>query len=392
MKNFPNHTFQEFFAGGGMVRQAFGKGWECVFANDFDGKKALAYQQNWGANGELFVGDIKDVTAAHLTSSADLAWASFPCQDLSLAGKGKGLNSERSGMFHVFWEKINLAKVQIDLPKIIVIENVCGMLTSNGGDDFTEVLNAFNRNGYFAGALIIDAKDFVPQSRKRVFVIGIRKDVFIDPSLVSSTPLPYCHSTQLIRSYEQLDDKLQRNWLWFNISKPSGRKSDLLDILEPFDETPWNSDEKTASILAKMSGVNLKKVEAAGNVGKPVVGGLFMRTRQAGKSRRVFAEVRFDGVSGCLRTPNGGSSRQSILYVNGLDVRSRLITPRETARLMGLPDSYKLPRNNNSALHLTGDGVAVPVVKHLRECLFEHILNSKQFSKSDVEPLFSMAR
>ena len=86
------------------------------------------------------------------------------------------------------------------------------------------------------------------------------------------------------------------------------------------------------------------------------------------------AEIRFDDIAGCLRTPAGGSSRQVIMVVNGKSVRSRLISPRETARLMGISDSYALPSNYNEAYHLTGDGVAVPVVRHLARHIFEPLL------------------
>lgn len=102
-----------------------------------------------------------------------------------------------------------------------------------------------------------------------------------------------------------------------------------------------------------------------------MVGGIYKRTRLDENGRKVQrAEVRFDDVAGCLRTPAGGSSRQLILVVEGNKVRSRLISSRETARLMGLPDEYELPENYNEAYHLTGDGVAVPVVRFLAE----HIL------------------
>ncbi|TJV20225.1 MAG: DNA (cytosine-5-)-methyltransferase, partial [Mesorhizobium sp.] len=76
--------------------------------------------------------------------------------------------------------------------------------------------------------------------------------------------------------------------------------------------------------------------------------------------------------------PTGGSSRQTIMVVDGTRVRSRLISARETARLMGLPDDYKLPRAYNEGYHLTGDGVAVPVVRFLAQHLFEPVLRATE--------------
>ena len=86
------------------------------------------------------------------------------------------------------------------------------------------------------------------------------------------------------------------------------------------------------------------------------------------------AEVRFDGLAGCLRTPRGGSSRQAIVVVEDGRVRSRLLSSREAARLMGLPDSYRLPATATAALHVAGDGVAVPVVRWLAAELLEPLL------------------
>ena len=63
--------FYEFFAGGGMARAGLGSSWKCLFANDFDGKKALTYQNNWGTQGELFVGDIRNIQVGDLTGTAD---------------------------------------------------------------------------------------------------------------------------------------------------------------------------------------------------------------------------------------------------------------------------------------------------------------------------------
>jgi DNA (cytosine-5)-methyltransferase 1 len=109
-----------------------------------------------------------------------------------------------------------------------------------------------------------------------------------------------------------------------------------------------------------------------------MVGAIYKRTRLDDRGRKTQrAEIRFDDVSGCLRTPAGGSSRQTVMVVEGKTVRSRLITARETARLMGLPDDYTLPANYNQAYHLTGDGVVVDVVRHLATHIFEPLLGAR---------------
>jgi DNA (cytosine-5)-methyltransferase 1 len=127
-----------------------------------------------------------------------------------------------------------------------------------------------------------------------------------------------------------------------------------------------------------MSPINAAKMRKAKREKRRIVGALYMRTRLDENGKKVpRAEVRFDNMSGCLRTPAGGSSRQTIVIVDGPSVRARLITRRETARLMGLPDTYKLPENYNEAYHLTGDGVVVPVVRHLAQHIFEPILKCR---------------
>ena len=147
--------------------------------------------------------------------------------------------------------------------------------------------------------------------------------------------------------------------------------------IEAEPDVAWRSEAETRRLLALMSPVNLAKVEAAQQAGRRMVGGVYRRTRRNHNGAKVQrAEVRFDDVSGCLRTPAGGSSRQVILVVEGERVRSRLISARETARLMGLPDGYRLPGAYNDAYHLTGDGVAVDVVRHLARHIFEPILGA----------------
>src|SRR5690606_37100041 len=103
------NTFYEFFAGGGMARAGLGASWQCLFANDFDPKKGKTYADNWGGE-ELTVGDVACLSSDNLPYQADLAWASFPCQDLSLAGSGAGLRGERSGTFWPFWNLMRQLK------------------------------------------------------------------------------------------------------------------------------------------------------------------------------------------------------------------------------------------------------------------------------------------
>jgi DNA (cytosine-5)-methyltransferase 1 len=109
-----------------------------------------------------------------------------------------------------------------------------------------------------------------------------------------------------------------------------------------------------------------RKVESAMQAGTRKIGCIYKRMRENENGERVQrAEVRFDNISGCLRTPVGGSSRQTLIFIDHGRIRTRLLAPREAARLMGLPESYALPEKYNEAYHLAGDGVVVPVVRFL---------------------------
>jgi DNA (cytosine-5)-methyltransferase 1 len=218
----------------------------------------------------------------------------------------------------------------------------------------------------------------VPQSRPRLFVIGVRRDLFIPTNLCSSGPSKLWHTRTLRAAFENLPKEAKESWVWWSLPTPKKRGTTFAQLIE---EDPsgvrWHSPEETLRLLNMMSDVNREKVQKAKKSGRRMVGGIYKRTRFDEFGAKVQrAEVRFDEVSGCLRTPAGGSSRQLILLVDGDHIRSRLISPRETARLMGLADNYRLPLNYNEAYHLTGDGVVVPVVRYLAEHLFEPLLMS----------------
>jgi DNA (cytosine-5)-methyltransferase 1 len=366
-----------------MARAGLGGGWRCLFANDFDHKKSATYCDNWGT-AEMRSADVRTLSCADLPGQADLAWASFPCQDLSLAGGGAGLQGDRSGTFWPFWR---LMKAMIDEgrgPQVIALENVCGTITSHGGKDFRAICSALSAAGYATGAIVIDAEKFVPHSRPRLFFICIAEFIQIPAALRSSTPSTQWHPKALRGAFEGLDDTSKQKWVWWSLPSPPTRTVRFEDLIEtePSDVS-WHSFEETARIIGMMSDVNLAKLKAAKLKKTMQVGAIYRRTRfDADGSKVQRAEVRFDDLAGCLRTPAGGSSRQVVLIVQGNSVRSRLISGRETARLMGLQDSYQLPRNYNETYHLTGDGVVVPVVRHIANTVLEPLLSAEQSVKA----------
>lgn len=376
-------SFYEFFAGGGMARAGFGASWKCLLANDIDTKKAAAYKNNWG-DSHFIKEDVAKLSTQQLPGHADMAWASFPCQDLSLAGSGNGLNGKRSGTFWPFWKLMSSLADEGRAPKIIVLENVCGALTSHGGKDFSSIVTALTTLGYDYGALIMDAAHFVPQSRPRLFIIAIRKDVSIPQAFISSMPSEIWSNKSLQQAYNQLPRQEKNNWVWWHIPAPKRPSVTLHDI---FEETPtdisWHAPTETERLINMMSPVNKEKLNQAINSGTKTIGTIYKRTRFNETGERVQrAEVRFDGIAGCLRTPAGGSSRQTVIVVEGKKVRTRLLSSREAARLMGLPDSYRLPERYNEAYHLLGDGLVVPVVQHLALYLLEPLAFPKMVKKA----------
>lgn len=369
-------TFYEFFAGGGMARAGLSPNWDCLFANDIDPKKADAYKANWG-DVEFRLGDIHDLKARDLPGHADLAWASFPCQDLSLAGNGLGLDGERSGAFWGFHTIVQALRLQGRAPTLLVLENVGGAVTSKDGRDFETLCRALKTLGYVYGALIIDAIHFVPQSRPRLFIIALRaKFDRLARSFVDS-PNPCWTTAALEGSFSRLRPDLRAAWRWWRLPNPSPRKTGLTQlIMDNPPDVPWHAKSDTDRLLSMMSSINRAKIEAAKKQGRRIVGTIYKRTRRDENDVKVQrAEVRFDDVSGCLRTPAGGSSRQTVIVVEGKSVRTRLLSAREAARLMGLPDSYRLPPNYNEAYHLVGDGLAVPAVRFLAEHLLLRMIN-----------------
>ena len=340
--------FHEFFAGSGLVSNGLRRHFKASWANDISEKKKAVYVANLGDD-SFHLGDVSDVHGCDLPP-AKLSWASFPCQDLSLAGKIGGIHSERSGLV---WQWLRIIDEMGEAaPRVICLENVVGLVSSRGGDDYRALHAALEERGYRCGAVLVNADNFVPQSRPRVFVIATRSR--IPEELVSSSP-SWLHSRQVEMLGKSID-----GFLWWSAERPCPRGRDLEDVVEA--DVPF--DRNAAVCLVPPS--HVEKFVASGR--EYATG--YRRTR-GGKQ---VMELRCDGEAGCLRTPAGGSSKQYLVHRSADGLEARLLTVREVARLMGAPDDWELPGSYNDGYFAMGDAVASPVAEWLGETFLKPLV------------------
>lgn len=349
-------VYLEFFAGSGLVAYALQSYFKAEWANDICEKKAAVYKANHGKK-HFHLGSIADVSGGDLPV-AKLSWASFPCQDLSLAGLTAGIHGKRSGLV---WQWLRIIDEMPNRPPLLVAENVTGLISVDNGSHYRILHEALRSRGYKVGAVVLDAIHWVPQSRARIFVIAIQNGIDIPDALLAHEP-NWLHPSYVVKVAKDLE-----GWLWWNMPKPPKRKKDLADLIE------WNAqcNEK------KDADRNLRLIPGhhrtqLGQEDVTVAAG-YKRTR----NKRQVLELRFDGVAGCLRTPKGGSSRQFVVLKRNGKLFTRLLTIRETARLMGAPESFKLPGTYNDGYKAMGDAVAAPVARYLARHLLS--LLAKEF-------------
>ena len=342
----------EFFAGIGLVRLAIERqGLKVVFANDIDPDKLEMYKANFSTE-EFKLGDIHDLRAREIPD-CEIATASFPCTDLSIAGAMNGIHSGESS---AFWGLVHLLRVMNERkPSLVLLENVPGFLMSHDGKDFESALLALNELGYAVDAFFVDAARFVPQSRLRLFVVAKLGIPGHTPFGLESSEVRPKVLTEFILAHPEI--------LWDLRSLPPLpeqrlRLSSIVEKLPDNDPGWWNEarshyfmnqlSERHAAVAQKMIISRAISYATA-----------FRRVRNG----RSMAELRSDGLAGCLRTPKGGSGRQILFAAGKGRYKVRLITPRECARLQGVPDSYRIPVSLNQALFGFGDAVCVPAIE-----------------------------
>jgi DNA (cytosine-5)-methyltransferase 1 len=270
-----------------MVRAGLGANWRYRFASDFEPKKSAAYQRNW-RDAVLETGDVRALNIDDLPEAVDLAWASFPCQDLSLAGGGAGLQGVRSGTFWPFWNLMKGLIAEGRAPGILALENVCGTLTSHEGKDFAAICSTFENAGYVFGAVVIDASHFVPCSRPRLFMIGVRGDTKIPAGLIQADASAVWHTRGLRTALEGAPAKVRDNWVWWSLPEPAQRNTTFADLIEDNPTSvEWHKPAETHRLLAMMSDVNKAKLEAAKGAKRRIVGAVYKRTRFDESGRKV---------------------------------------------------------------------------------------------------------
>ena len=348
-------NFAEFFAGIGLMRMGLERaGWRIAFANDIEEDKWQMYRDHFGDTGEFIIEDIHKLAASDVPDVA-LATASFPCNDLSLAGARKGLAGEQSSAFWGFVEI--LTKLGTRRPLLVLLENVTGFLTSHEGNDFRDALLALNRLGYAVDTFIIDAVRFVPQSRQRLFVVAT-KSANVSP--LNETPKFYETDCRPAALADFILWNPEINWKIRRLPGLPNLREELSGILENLSPNSqmWWSRERCEYLLNQMSPKHRAIADAMIQEKRISYGTVFRRVRNG----RSMAELRTDGIAGCLRTPRGGSGRQILFAAGKGQFTVRLLTPRECARLMGA-DDFVVDVPLNQALFGFGDAVCVPVIE-----------------------------
>ena len=312
----------EFFAGMGLMRAGLERcGIDTVFANDVDESKAALYRENWGDD-EFIFGDIRDLRGKDVPD-VDVATASFPCVDLSLAGYRAGLDGTRSG---VVYEFLRILHEMANMPSCVVLENVPGFLTVNEGKDFRAIVEALEALDYTVMHVGVDAQSFVPQSRLRVFVLGYRDDLNPSP-----TPKPPAQDH-------------------------GGR---LCDIVR--DDVEWWGARQLSCFLGSLSDLQAARVDAYHRQDEVTCHGAYRRTRRGA----AVWEVRADEIAGALRTTAGGSGRQAVLRAGGGGFAARWMDVTEYASLQGADGITWESVSPRQAMYAFGDAVCIPVVEWL---------------------------
>ena len=259
-----------------------------------------------------------------------------------------------------------------------MLENVTGFLSSRKGQDFATAARRLTELGYWLDAFVLDACHFTPQSRPRVFVIGMApelkpKDEDHRGCLWPVERASVLRPEAVIRMKWRLD--LPTGWVTLPLPDPPARQSTLAEMIDTDDGQAWWGPDDVRRHYELMSDLHRRQLDEIVASKRTWVGTAFRRTR-----KELRAEVRFDGLAGCLRTPKGGSAKQIVVAVAHGTLRMRWMNPREYARLQGVPD-FPLVGTTIQQLWGFADAVCVPAIRWIDQ----HVLTPLYESASGAE-------
>lgn len=309
-KSLSNYKFIDLFAGiGGFHLALESLGAECVYANEWDKDAQKVYENNFNIKPE---GDITKVDEKSIPNH-DILCAGFPCQAFSISGKQRGFEDSRGTLF------FDVARiVKEKKPKVVFMENVKNFETHDNGNTLSVVKNTMENLGYVFHSKVLNSVDYgVPQKRERIYMICFRKDL---GNITFNYPKSF---------------KLQKHIEDFLISD----KTQVQNLVVNRADTFFNGvvDNKYSDKTIRLGIVN-----------------------KGGQGERIYSTK---GIAITLSAYGGGVFAKTGGYL--IDGQTRRLHPRECARIMGYPDSYKICENRNQAYKQFGNSVVVNVLQYI---------------------------
>lgn len=309
-KLLENFTFIDLFAGLGGFRLALESlGGKCVYSNEWDKDVAKVYLENFGDDP---LGDIIKVNEKELPNF-EILCAGFPCQAFSISGKKLGFLDSRGTLF------FDVARITKEKkPKVVFMENVKNFATHDGGKTLAVIKATMEELGYNFFYKVLNAADFgIPQKRERIYMVCFRKDLKVECfDFPKSIPL-----TKHVEDYLLNDEELVKN---LYVERPDTIFSGKLD--NQYDN-------------------------------KPIRLGII---NKGGQGERIYSikgtAVTFSAYGGGIFAKTGG------YLING---KTRKLHPRECARIMGYPDTYKISQSFSQAYKQFGNSVVVDVLQFI---------------------------
>ncbi|ACK55106.1 DNA (cytosine-5-)-methyltransferase [Thauera aminoaromatica] len=355
----PDFTFIDLFAGVGGIRMGFeAHGGRCVFTSEWDSYAQKTYAENFPAEHPLN-GDITKIEAADIPDH-DVLLAGFPCQPFSIAGVSKknalgrahGFACDTQGT--LFFDVCRI--IEEKRPRAFLLENVKNLMSHDKGRTWDVIKSSLIELGYNISPRVVDGAHFVPQHRERILIVGFRNEDGI-------------------------------RFDWDAVGLPQKGVHVMRDILHRTDGTepvlPWDGDrffdhagrrvQDKYTLTPKLWRYlqdYADKHRAKGN------GFGFGLVHPGSVARTLSARYYKDG--------------SEILVYQGEGINPRRLTPRECARLMGFPDSFRIPVSDTRAYKQFGNSVVMPVMREVARAMVPHILARRE-DRHDVPEALACA-